>query len=86
MEESMVQREVGKSNIIFHSCLDWSLGDPRIVHRIVAGEGDYQPLYDAGRNAYIGKVFWDEDGMPNFSVPGASLAMRKEDLTLPDHW
>lgn len=27
MEESMVQREVGKSNIIFHSCLDWSLGD-----------------------------------------------------------
>ena len=50
------------------------------------GEGDYQPLYDAGRNAYIGKVFWDEDGMPNFSVPGASLAMRKEDLTLPDHW
>ena len=50
------------------------------------GEGDYQPLYDAGRNAYIGKVFWDEDGMPNFSVPGASLVMRKEDLTLPDHW
>ena len=50
------------------------------------GEGDYQPLYDAGRNAYIGKVFWDEDGMPNFSVPGASLAMRKEDLTLSDHW
>ena len=50
------------------------------------GEGDYQPLYDAGRNANIGKVFWDEDGMPNFSVPGASLAMRKEDLTLPDHW
>lgn len=50
------------------------------------GEGDYQPLYDAGRNAYIGKVFWNEDGMPNFSVPGASLAMRKEDLTLPDHW
>ena len=39
MEESMVQREVGKSNIIFHSCLDWSLGDPRIVHRIVAGAG-----------------------------------------------
>ena len=50
------------------------------------GEGDYQPLYDAGRNAYIGKVFWDEDGMPNFSVPGASLAMRKENLMLPDHW
>ena len=50
------------------------------------GEGDYQPLYDAGRNAYIGKVFWDENGMPDFSVPGASLAMRKEDLILPESW
>lgn len=46
------------------------------------GEGDYQPLYDAGRNAYIGKIFWDTDGMPSFSVPGASIAVREEDLYL----
>lgn len=34
---------------------------------------NYQPLYDAGRNAFVGKVFWNEDGMPNFSVPGAEI-------------
>ncbi len=44
------------------------------------GEGDYQPLYDAGRHAYVGKVFWGSDGMPSFSVPGASIAARREDL------
>ena len=44
------------------------------------GEKDYQPLYDAGRNAYVGKVFWGVDGMPSFSVPGASIAAREEDL------
>lgn len=46
------------------------------------GKGDYQPLYDAGRNAYVGKVFWGSDGMPSFSVPGASIASRKEDLLI----
>lgn len=46
------------------------------------GEDDYQPLYDAGRNAYVGKVFWDENGMPSFSVPGASIAARDEDLII----
>ena len=46
------------------------------------GEGDYQPLYDAGRNAYIGKIFWNADGMPDFSVPGASIAAREEDLRI----
>ena len=46
------------------------------------GEGDYQPLYDAGRNAYVGKVFWGSDGMPSFSVPGASIAAREEDLVI----
>lgn len=46
------------------------------------GDDGYQPLYDAGRNAYIGKVFWDENGMPSFSVPGASIAARDEDLTV----
>ncbi len=46
------------------------------------GEGDYQPLYDAGRHAYVGKVFWGSDGMPSFSVPGASIAARREDLSV----
>ena len=43
---------------------------------------DYQPLYDAGRNASVGKIFWDEDGMPNFSVPSERIARREEDLTV----
>lgn len=46
------------------------------------GDDGYQPLYDAGRHTYIGKVFWDPDGFPNFSVPGASIAARPEDLIL----
>lgn len=46
------------------------------------GKGDYQPLYDAGRNAYVGKVFWGSDGMPSFSIPGASIAARREDLII----
>lgn len=29
----------------------------------------YQPLYDAGRNATIMRIFWNPDGTPNFSVP-----------------
>lgn len=40
----------------------------------------YQPLYDAGRNAYVGKVFWNPDGTPNFSVPGAGLTRDKKNL------
>lgn len=46
------------------------------------GEGDYQPLYDAGRNAYVGKVFWNADGMPSFSIPEAPIAANPEDLKL----
>lgn len=46
------------------------------------GDDDYQPLYDAGRNAYVGKVFWNPDGTPNFSVPGAPLASDPNDLVL----
>jgi len=30
---------------------------------------EYQPLYDAGRNATLMRVYWNEDGTPNFSVP-----------------
>jgi GH43 family beta-xylosidase len=29
----------------------------------------YQPLYDAGRNTTLMRIFWNEDGTPNFSVP-----------------
>lgn len=43
-------------------------------------EEDYQPLYDAGRNASVGKIYWDEDGMPNFSVPSQRIVRRDEDL------
>ena len=41
-------------------------------------EEDYQPLYDAGRNASVGKVYWDKDGMPNFSVPSQQIFKDKE--------
>jgi len=32
-------------------------------------EPDYQPLYDAGRNTSVRKIYWNKDGTPNFSVP-----------------
>lgn len=53
----------------------------RSEERYLSDDG-YQPLYDAGRHTYIGKVFWDPSGFPNFSVPGASIASRPEDLLL----
>lgn len=43
-------------------------------------EEEYQPLYDAGRNASVGKIYWDEDGMPNFSVPSQRIVRKDEDL------
>lgn len=36
-------------------------------------EEDYQPLYDAGRNASVGKIYWNKDGMPDFSVPAQRI-------------
>ena len=42
----------------------------------------YQPLYDAGRNTYVGKVFWNLDGTPNFSIPGAGLCRNKDYLKI----
>lgn len=42
-------------------------------------EPDYQPLYDAGRNASVGKIYWNPDGMPNFSVPAQGI-VRDEKL------
>lgn len=32
-------------------------------------DAGYQPLYDAGRNATLMRIFWNADGTPNFSVP-----------------
>ena len=29
----------------------------------------YQPLYDAGRNTSVMRLYWNPDGTPNFSVP-----------------
>ena len=43
-------------------------------------EEDYQPLYDAGRNASVGKIYWDKNGMPDFSVPAHGIVVREEDL------
>jgi GH43 family beta-xylosidase len=40
----------------------------RQEERYLVDEG-YQPLYDAGRNTTIMRIFWNEDGTPNFSVP-----------------
>ena len=43
-------------------------------------EEDYQPLYDAGRNASVGKIYWDKDGMPDFSVPAMGIVRKEEGL------
>ena len=43
-------------------------------------EEDYQPLYDAGRNATVGKIYWNKEGFPDFSVPSASIAGTPEAL------
>lgn len=45
-------------------------------------EEDYQPLYDAGRNAAVGKIYWDKDGMPNFSVPSHRIVKNENELTV----
>ncbi len=40
----------------------------RQKERYLVDEG-YQPLYDVGRNASIGRIYWNPDGTPNFSTP-----------------
>ena len=40
----------------------------RQEERYLVDEG-YQPLYDAGRNTSVMRIFWNEDGTPNLSVP-----------------
>lgn len=43
-------------------------------------EEDYQPLYDAGRNASVGKIYWDKNGMPDFSVPAMGIVCSEDRL------
>ncbi len=31
--------------------------------------GSYEPLYDAGRHTSVQKLYWNEDGTPNFGIP-----------------
>lgn len=40
----------------------------RQEERYLVDEG-YEPLYDAGRNASLVRLYWNPDGTPNFSVP-----------------
>ena len=51
--------EYGNDVIVYHA---------RQEERYLVDEG-YQPLYDAGRNTSIMKIYWNPDGTPNFSVP-----------------
>lgn len=37
-------------------------------HYLFVEEG-YEPLYDAGRNTSLMRIYWNSDGTPNFSVP-----------------
>ena len=56
---SFSQDEEGHDVMVYHA---------RQEERYLVDEG-YQPLYDAGRNATLMRIFWNEDGTPNFSVP-----------------
>lgn len=42
----------------------------RMEERYLADPG-YQPLYDAGRNTSVMRIFWNPDGTPNLSVPNS---------------
>ena len=37
----------------------------RQEERYLVDEG-YQPLYDAGRNATLMRIYWNEDGTPRY--------------------
>lgn len=56
---SFTQDEEGRDVMVYHA---------RQQERYLVDES-YQPLYDAGRNATVMRIFWNEDGTPNFSVP-----------------
>ncbi|NLZ80498.1 MAG: family 43 glycosylhydrolase [Clostridiales bacterium] len=51
--------EDGNDIMVYHA---------RQKERYLVDKG-YQPLYDVGRNASLGKVYWNPDGTPNFSIP-----------------
>ncbi len=56
---SFTQDEEGHDVMVYHA---------RQQERYLVDES-YQPLYDAGRNATLMRIYWNEDGTPNFSVP-----------------
>lgn len=56
---SFTKDEEGHDIMVYHA---------RQEERYLVDEG-YQPLYDAGRNTTLMRIFWNEDGTPNFSVP-----------------
>lgn len=56
---SFTKDEEGHDVMVYHA---------RQEERYLVDEG-YQPLYDAGRNATLMRIYWNEDGTPNFSVP-----------------
>lgn len=56
---SFTYDDEGNDIIVYHA---------RQEERYLVDPG-YQPLYDAGRNACLSRVYWNPDGTPNFSVP-----------------
>lgn len=56
---SFTYDEEGNDVMVYHA---------RQEERYLCDPG-YQPLYDAGRNASVSRVYWNPDGTPNFSTP-----------------
>lgn len=56
---SFTKDEEGHDIMVYHA---------RQEERYLVEEG-YEPLYDAGRNTSVMRIFWNEDGTPNLSVP-----------------
>ncbi len=56
---SFTYDEEGNDLMVYHA---------RQLERYLIDPG-YQPLYDAGRNTSVMRVYWNPDGTPNFSVP-----------------
>lgn len=68
---SFTTDEEGHDIFVFHS---------RQEERYLVDQ-DYQPLYDAGRNACLTRLHWNPDGTPNFSVPAP--VGPKKDIKIP---
>jgi len=68
---SFTTDEEGHDIFVFHS---------RQEERYLV-DANYQPLYDAGRNACLTRLHWNPDGTPNFSVPAP--VGDKKDIKIP---